>query len=279
MPTIVIEVKNKIAKSPVERIVCGNSDFEIKFAFDEEWAAHNVKTARFAYNGTFEDIVFNGDVCGVPIIRNANVCMVGVFAGDLRTTTPALVACDKSILCADGVPADPQPDVYQQLLELINSGMLKGEKGEKGETGENGYTPVRGKDYWTQEDQETIVDEAIKSNQIQEVIKSVETAIDTAEKAGAIARGKATGYVFDTSEDMQLWLENEANKKLLNLGDNLYIRAINVPDYWWDGNAAQPLETQKVDLTEYMKKSDYTTEKWTFTMTDGSAVEKDVVVG
>lgn len=120
MPTIEIEVKNKVAKSPAAHIVCGNSDYEIKFLFDAEWSAHNVKTARFAYNGTHEDIVFNGNTCRVPVIRNATVCEVGVYAGNLSTTTPALVTCDRSILCRDGVPADPQPDVYQQFMEQFD---------------------------------------------------------------------------------------------------------------------------------------------------------------
>ena len=75
----------------------------------------------------------------------------------------------------------------------------------------------------------------------------------------SIAKGRATGYVFDTVEDMNAWLENPNNYSLLVLGDNLYIRATNVPDYWWDGSAAQPLETQKVDLTEYVKNTDYAT--------------------
>ena len=130
MPTIEIEVKNKIAKSPAEHIICGNSDYKIKFAFDEEWAEHNVKTARFVYNRAFEDVVFHGDVCNVPVISNTTVCLIGVFAGDLRTTTPALVNCDKSILCAGGIPADPEPDVYAQIVAMIDAGMLKGDTGK-----------------------------------------------------------------------------------------------------------------------------------------------------
>ena len=70
----------------------------------------------------------------------------------------------------------------------------------------------------------------------------------------AIAKGRATGYVFDTETDMRIWIA--ANASVLNIGDNLYIRATDVPDYWWDGTAAQPLETQRVDLTEYAKKSE-----------------------
>lgn len=37
------------------------------------------------------------------------------------------------------------------------------------------------------------------------------------------------------------------------IGTNMYIRDTGVPDYWWDGSMAQPLETQKVNLTEYAK--------------------------
>lgn len=36
----------------------------------------------------------------------------------------------------------------------------------------------------------------------------------------------------------------------INIGQNFYIRDVGVPDYWWDGGKAQPLETQKVDLTD-----------------------------
>ena len=79
---------------------------------------------------------------------------------------------------------------------------------------------------------------------------------DAVDEVVSIAKGRATGYVFDTTEDMHEWLSEEENKKSLTLGDNLYIRALDVPDYWWDGSAIQPLETQKVDLSEYVQKED-----------------------
>lgn len=81
-----------------------------------------------------------------------------------------------------------------------------------------------------------------------------------AEEAETIAKGRATGYVFDTKADMDAWLENPVNKAKLVLGDNLYIRATDTPDYWWDGSNAQQLETQKVDLSEYAKTADIPTE-------------------
>ena len=45
--------------------------------------------------------------------------MVGVFAGNLHTTTAACIGAKRSILSSSGVPADPAPDVYAQIMELI----------------------------------------------------------------------------------------------------------------------------------------------------------------
>lgn len=120
MSVINIMVRRKTAANPMARIVCGNSDYKISFNFDEEWAAHGVKTARFIWNGQYADVVFTGNVCDVPVITNTTMVAVGVYAGDLRTTTPALIRCDKSILCGDGLPVEPRPDVYAQIIELLN---------------------------------------------------------------------------------------------------------------------------------------------------------------
>ena len=85
-------------------IVCGNSDYVIEFAFDAEWAAHNEKIARFIWNGAYKDVTFTGTTCPVPIITGASEVEVGVYAGELRTTTPAIIGCQKSILCQSSPP-------------------------------------------------------------------------------------------------------------------------------------------------------------------------------
>ena len=121
MRILKINIKNKIAESPNEIIVCGNSDYIIEFTFDEEWNAFDVKTARFIYNNKAVDVVFEGNKVDVPVITNSIILSVGVFAGELRTTTPALITCSKSILCQDGLPPDPPPEVYTQIMELLNN--------------------------------------------------------------------------------------------------------------------------------------------------------------
>lgn len=116
-----IAVANKIA-TYCQRdgaIVCGNSDYSIKFAFDAEWDAISVKTARFMYNGIAVDVPFEGDTVAVPKLRNTLLVTVGVYGGDLQTTTPAIIPCLKSILCEDGLPPDPEPDVYARIMERL----------------------------------------------------------------------------------------------------------------------------------------------------------------
>ena len=96
-----VVVNNKIATYTARdgHIVCGNSDYSLKFTFDSEWDSHTTKTARFVWNGKYYDQVFTGDECVVPVITNANRVDVGVFAGSLTTTTPAIIPCERSIIC------------------------------------------------------------------------------------------------------------------------------------------------------------------------------------
>ena len=122
MMNINISIRRKKASSPASHIVCGNTDYQITFTFDSEWDAYDVKTARFIWNGQYVDVVFTGNVCPVPTIRDATLCMVGVYAGDLHTTTPAYIKCDRSILCGEGSPAAPTEDVYAQIMKLLNNG-------------------------------------------------------------------------------------------------------------------------------------------------------------
>ena len=71
----------------------------------------------------------------------------------------------------------------------------------------------------------------------------------------AIARGRATAYVFDTLAALNAWVAIPENAAQLVVGDNLYIRALNVKDRWWDGTQIQPLESEAPDLTNYYLKT------------------------
>ena len=91
-----------------------------------------------------------------------------------------------------------------------------------------------------------------------------------------VAEGKCKAYVMDDRNTLIDWLTNYADISSLKTGDVFLIRAINVPDYWWepvaeavtlsqytdndiiiDGKgAARVLETTKVDLADYALASD-----------------------
>lgn len=65
-----------------------------------------------------------------------------------------------------------------------------------------------------------------------------------------IAQGKCSSYVFETVEELDTWLADTANTTNLKTGDVFLIRAVDVPDYWWDKttNSKKILETTKVEL-------------------------------
>lgn len=114
-------VSNKIATylSRDGSIVCGNSDYQIVFSFDSEWDAYENKTARFIWNDECRDVLFTGDTVAVPMLSSTKQVKVGVYAGDLQTTTPALIPCELSILCGSETHSDPPEDVYNQLLKKL----------------------------------------------------------------------------------------------------------------------------------------------------------------
>ena len=95
---------------------------------------------------------------------------------------------------------------------------------------------------------------------------AISTAQAKADEAYNIAQGRAKAVSFATYNDMVAALK-AAGKTDYKVGDNLFIVATDVPDYWvsavLDNNTGDtgyfsisPLESQKVDLSEYQKKTD-----------------------
>lgn len=74
---------------------------------------------------------------------------------------------------------------------------------------------------------------------------------------GVRARGENVNcYSFDTLADMYAFVADPDKRKVLEIGDNLFVIDTDVPDYWWDGERVQPLETQKVFLQDYARTTD-----------------------
>lgn len=109
MPNIKITVAGKIATNttPDAVIVCGNSDYTVTFDLDAEWAAETDRTARFSYirdgRTRYKEKPFQGNTVAVPKLAGVRQVTVGLYAGDLHTTTAAAIWCKPSILCGDAV--------------------------------------------------------------------------------------------------------------------------------------------------------------------------------
>lgn len=127
MPTIHINVKNRVATANGDsRIINGNSDYSIEFDFDAEWADLNNKVGIFAYNDAtahkwaYQTVMFNGNTCAVPILRDIHCVYVGVTAGNVRVTTPAKVQCRLSISDYADTEEPPSADVWGQILAKLD---------------------------------------------------------------------------------------------------------------------------------------------------------------
>ncbi|MFR4006224.1 MAG: hypothetical protein ACLT1M_01440 [Christensenellales bacterium] len=126
MPTIDIIIRNKTASAVNPPcIVCGNSDYNVKFNFDEEWQAHNNKIGVFAYNrcGEWqsEKVLFEGDTCPVPALHGVRSVWIGVTAGDVRTSTPADVPCRMGATVFSDTTEKPSEDIWGQILDKLNT--------------------------------------------------------------------------------------------------------------------------------------------------------------
>lgn len=125
MKTLPIKIHEKIAVyDSDEKVVCHNSDYLLKFDFDAEWTEYKYKTAIVRYFKAPEgwlkhEMVFEGETCELPVIDKAAELYIGVFAGDIRTTTEAKIPCRLSALSMAGVPVDPPDNVYNQILKML----------------------------------------------------------------------------------------------------------------------------------------------------------------
>jgi hypothetical protein len=136
MADIKIKVEGRIATNltPEVKLVTKNDGYTVEFEFDENWSVSNLKTALFIANGHCIPVPFVGNICSVPMLVGVELLNVGVKSDDvlgLQTTTAAKVLCVLSAddLAVDEIPA-PCQSVYDRIVEMINAGMVKGDKGD-----------------------------------------------------------------------------------------------------------------------------------------------------
>lgn len=120
---MLFEVRNRqIKRIPVtdEYPIGYNSDYIAAFTFDDEWAGLT-KTARFEINGLWRDVILVENQCEIPkSVLSKGYLSVGVFANDM-TSTACKVYITPSIKDTGGDIPDPEPGVYEQIIEEIDN--------------------------------------------------------------------------------------------------------------------------------------------------------------
>ena len=112
--------------------LCGDGDFVAVFSLDAEWEELPVRTARFQTENGCTDVIFQGDRCPVPVIPYARKLEIGIYAGNVRTTTPACVALREGIRAAWGAPENPTPNVFDQVMERLMDSAVELETTQEG---------------------------------------------------------------------------------------------------------------------------------------------------
>lgn len=210
LTTIHITVRDRVPTITAgEDVISHNSDYVAEFEFDEEWQ-DKVKTVYFVCeDGSYQAVVMDGNSCGVPMLDGEHRrIFVGVQAGAakkpsvLKTTRPCCLKVRDSIADLLGQPIpDPTPDVYQQIMALL-------EDIKQGEV--------------SPEDIQKAVDNYLTENPI-----SVDIA--TTEKAGIVAVGKNLSITEDgvLSVDTTDSAEQDNTKPITSAGVNLVVGNIN----------------------------------------------------
>lgn len=145
------------------------------------------------------------------------------------TSTYADVYFKASIKDGAGNPTEPPEDVYAQLTSLIESGILKGDDGltpyvgsnnnwwigdidtgvlARGTDGEDGYTPVKGMDYFTEEEIQQIQNE-VSGGAIGDFKAVVDEETAT---FNANAENTLTGYNANAQEKFDTYNANADSK-------------------------------------------------------------------
>lgn len=112
------EINERKIRHAKSELVGDNADYIASFVFDSEWD-NAVKTARFIKGNNHVDVLLENDSCGIPVeILKGGYIRVGVFSSTM-TSTYCIVQVNESIKEKHGSPIEPTPDVYAQIVKML----------------------------------------------------------------------------------------------------------------------------------------------------------------
>ena len=117
---LTFNVQNQtIKRTDINHPVAGSKKYlRAAFSFPEEWC--ETKTAIFGHGGKYYPVILEDDECLVPWeVIATPFFTVSVFCGDLITANEVQVPLEASGYHEGQTPTDPTPDVYTQLVTLV----------------------------------------------------------------------------------------------------------------------------------------------------------------
>lgn len=162
---IKFEVKDRVIKRIGDFVntVGDNSDYEAEFLFDSEWDGH-IKTARFIKSGKYVEQILENDRCLIPVeVLKHGYLKVGVFTSEM-TTTQCEVFIRPSIKQDNGVTTEPTPDVYSQIIKMIENIEIAGVTDEQIERAVTKYLSEHPIETLTEQDVQRIVSEYVAAH-------------------------------------------------------------------------------------------------------------------
>lgn len=124
---IIINIKeenNRLDFSePYSPIVCGNTNYKIKFEFSEEWQNCEKKAAIFVIEGNKLTVDFEGDELSVPSLPNAAYTMLSLVSADENkelSTTSIKIRLVPTVAGGDYSEFNQLTNYLQKVLGAIN---------------------------------------------------------------------------------------------------------------------------------------------------------------
>ena len=140
----IIEQNNRLDfASTYSPIVCGNSNYYLRFIFSDAWKKANKKAAIFVVDAQKQVVDFDGDECRVPILPNGAFVFVSLVSGDGENqlvTTPIRIRLETNSYCADLSEFNQTASYLSKVLGAINkieNGSVSVENAKVAETAKN----------------------------------------------------------------------------------------------------------------------------------------------
>lgn len=158
-------------------------------------------------------------------------------------------------------------EVAGQVKTITDGGVVTGIKGEKESEYRKGQVSLSAENVGAEKEGAVAVHntDGTAHNDIRTAVGAAQTKAD---QAYVLAEGRAKAVSFESADAMTTALKAAA-KTDYKVGDNIFIKAKNVPDYWvsaiLESNEGaygffelSELETEKLDLSGYQLKTDNT---------------------